>query len=119
MTKNHTKTLAYSAGYITKKKIDDYENICSVNPLYLIIANVSGYIDEKDLHTLYMNIDHASGYIKEKSVNKYLVFDPIDENKELLEIVMFGMELKTKSTLKFHNIKVNKKEFTCLKKRLT
>ena len=119
MTKNHTKTLAYSAGYITKKRIDDYENIYSVNPLYLIIANVSGYIDEKDLHTLYMNIDHASGYIKEKSVNKYLVFDPIDENKELLEIVMFGMELKTKSTPKFHNIKVNKKKFTCLKKRLT
>ena len=56
----------YNIGYITIKKIDDYENIYSVNPLYLIIA-------------------HASGYIEEKGVNKYLVFDSTDENKELLK----------------------------------
>ena len=56
----------YNIGYITIKKIDDYENIYSVNPLYLII-------------------DHASGYIEEKGVNKYLVFDSTDENKELLK----------------------------------
>ena len=48
------------------KKIDDYENIYSINPLYLII-------------------DHAGGNIGEKSVNKYLVFDSTDENKELLK----------------------------------
>ena len=46
--------------------IDDCENIHSVNPLYLFI-------------------DHASGYIKEKVVDKYLVFDSTDENKELLK----------------------------------
>ena len=56
----------YNIGYITIKKIDDYENIYSVNPLYLTIT-------------------HASGYIEEKGVNKYLVFDSIDENKELLK----------------------------------
>ena len=56
----------YNVGYITIKKNDDYENIYSVNPLYLIIA-------------------HASGYIEEKGVNKYLVFDSTDENKELLK----------------------------------
>ena len=56
----------YNIEYITIKKIDDYENIYSVNPLYLIIA-------------------HASGYIEEKGVNKYLVFDSTDENKELLK----------------------------------
>ena len=56
----------YNIGYITIKKIDDYENIYSVNPLYLII-------------------DHASGYIEEKGVNKYLVFNSTDENKELLK----------------------------------
>ena len=56
----------YNIGYITVKKIDDYENIYSVNPLYLIIA-------------------HASGYIEEKGVNKYLVFDSTDENKELIK----------------------------------
>ena len=56
----------YNIGYITVKKIDDYENIYGVNPLYLTIT-------------------HASGYIEEKGVNKYLVFSSIDENKELLK----------------------------------
>ena len=55
----------YNIGYITIKKIDDYENIYSVNPLYLIIA-------------------HASRYIEEKGGNKNLIFDSTDENKELL-----------------------------------
>ena len=56
----------YNIGYITIEKIDDYKNIYSVNPLYVII-------------------DHASGYIEEKGVNKYLVFDYTDESKELLK----------------------------------
>ena len=56
----------YNIGYIAIKKNDDYENVYSVNPLYLII-------------------DHASGYIEEKEMNKYLVFDSTDENKELLK----------------------------------
>ena len=56
----------YNIGYITIKKIEDCENIYSVNPLYLLV-------------------NHASGYIEEKGVNKYLIFDSIDENKELLK----------------------------------
>ena len=56
----------YNIGYITKKKIDDCEKICSVNPLYLRISNANGYIEEKD-------------------VNKYLIFDSTDKNKELLK----------------------------------
>ena len=32
-------------GYITIIKIDDYENIYSVNPLYLLVNHVSGYIE--------------------------------------------------------------------------
>ena len=69
----------YNIGYFTIKKVDDYENIYSVNPLYLI-AN------------------YANGYIEEKDANKYLIFDSADENKELLKnIMMFGMELGTKS----------------------
>ena len=31
----------YNIGYITIKKFDDCENICSVNPFYLIIADAS------------------------------------------------------------------------------
>ena len=69
----------YNIGYITIKKIDDCKNIHSVNPLYLLI-------------------DHANGYIEEKGVNKYLVFDSADENKELLKkTMMFLMELEIKS----------------------
>ena len=55
----------YNIGYITIKKIDDFENIYSVNPFYLLI--------------------NASGYVEEKGVNKYLIFDSTDENKELLK----------------------------------
>ena len=54
----------YYIGYITILKIDDYESIYSVNPLYL-------------------RIDHASGYIEEKNGNKYLIFNSVDENKEV------------------------------------
>ena len=68
---------------MTKKKIDDYQNIYSVNLLNLIVTNASGYIEEEDLNTLYLNIDHPSGYIKEKGVKKYLVLVSTDENKEL------------------------------------
>ena len=60
----------YNFGYITKIKIDDYENIYSVNPLYLTIS-------------------HASGYIEKKSANKYLVFNSTDENKELLKKIQW------------------------------
>ena len=56
----------YNIGYITIKKIDDCKNIYSVNPLYLLN-------------------NHASGYIEEKGMNKYLIFDSADENKELLK----------------------------------
>ena len=34
---------------------------------------------------MYLNVDHVSGYIEEKGVNKYLIFDSADENKELLK----------------------------------
>ena len=70
----------YNIGYITIKKIDDCENIYSVNPLYLLINHASGYIAE------------------EENENKYLIFDSTDENKELLKNTqMFWIELKMKS----------------------
>ena len=76
--KSYKNTDIYYIGYITIKRIDDYESIYSVNPLYL-------------------RINHASGYIEEKNGNKYLTFDSVDENKEVLKNKqMFGRELKTK-----------------------
>ena len=56
----------YNIGYVTKKKISNCMNINSVNPLYLGITRVNGYIEEK-------------------GIDKYLVFDSTDENKELLK----------------------------------
>ena len=68
----------YHIGFIAITKIDDCENIYSVNPFYLLI-------------------NHASGYIEEKNGNKYLIYNSVDENKEVLKKTqMFGMELKTK-----------------------
>ena len=37
----------YYICYIPIKKVGDYENICSVNPLYLIISSTTGYFKEK------------------------------------------------------------------------
>ena len=48
------------------KTIVDCEKMYSVNPLYLLI-------------------DHASGYIEEKNGNRYLSFDSVDKNKEVLK----------------------------------
>ena len=37
------------------------------------------------MNPLYLRITHANGYIEEINENKYLIFDSIDENKELLK----------------------------------
>ena len=52
--------------YITIKKTDEYESIYSVNPLYL-------------------RINRASGDIEEQNKNKYLIFNSVDESKEVLK----------------------------------
>ena len=67
----------YYTGYIAIQKIDDYENIYSVNPLYLIINT-------------------ADEYIEEKNGNKYLTFASTDKNKDVLKNTQnFGMRLNT------------------------
>ena len=37
------------------------------------------------MNPLYLRINHARGYSEEKGVNKYLIFDSTDKNKELLK----------------------------------
>ena len=55
----------YYIRYITTKKVDDCENIYSVNTLYLLV-------------------NRASGYSQEKNENKYLTFDDsVNENKKV------------------------------------
>ena len=72
-------------GIPQRKEIDDYQNVYSVNPLYLFIDHASGYIEEKDLNSLYLHIDHGSGFVEEKGMNKHLVFDSTGQNKMLLK----------------------------------
>ena len=56
----------YYIGYMAIKKIDDYENIHCVNPLYLMIGEVDGHIEEKN-------------------ESKYLVFDSTDKNRKRIK----------------------------------
>ena len=60
--KKSYKNMGIYLRYITIKKINDYENIYSVNPLYLII-------------------DKVLGHIEEENESKYLVFDSKNKNK--------------------------------------
>ena len=64
--KDYNEIDIYYIGYVTIKKIGDYNNINSVNPLYLMINKMIGHFEEKN-------------------ENKYLVLDDIDENKEILK----------------------------------
>ena len=56
----------YYIEYIATKSISNYENITSVNPLYLIIDDVDRYIEENDK-------------------NKYLSFASTNNKKEVLK----------------------------------
>ena len=58
-------------GYITIKRISDNENINSVNPMYLIIGEVDGYIEGNN-------------------GNKYLLFASTDKNKKSIRKVTLG-----------------------------
>ena len=65
----------FNIGYVAKKNIGNCMNINSVNPFYLGITSVNGYIEEKDS-------------------NKYLIFDSTEEIKIYLKnIMVFLMEL--------------------------
>ena len=67
MTKKSYKNIGiYNIGYNAIKKVDDCESIYIVNPLYL-------------------RVNHAIGYIKEKNGKKCLIFDSVDDKKELLK----------------------------------
>ena len=60
--KDYNEIDIYYTGYGTIKKIGDYNNINSVNPLCLMINEMIGHFDKK-------------------YENNYLVLDDLDENK--------------------------------------
>ena len=77
----------YYIEYITTKSISDYKNITSVNPLYLIINDVDGYIEENNK-------------------NKYLSFVSTDNNKEVSK-----KYIKLWDEVKYHIQTINDDEF--------
>ena len=71
--KSHKDFDIYYIGYITVKKIGDFENIHSVNPLYLLIHS-------------------ATGYFKENNGEKYLILDPIEKYEEVFSGIKSEIE---------------------------
>ena len=62
--KNYKKIGIYYVGYVTLKEIANWNDINSVDPLYLMI-------------------DEMIGHFEEKNGNEYLVLDDIGENKKV------------------------------------
>ena len=63
----------YYIGYMTIKKFGDYENIQSVNPLYLIFHS-------------------ATGHFKEKNGEKHLIIDSTDKYDEVFSEIRSEIE---------------------------
>ena len=71
--KSHKDIDIYYIGYTTIKKFSDYENIHSVNLLYLIIHS-------------------ATGYFKEKNGEKYLIIDSTEKYKQVFSGIRSGIK---------------------------
>ena len=76
LKKDYNEIDIYYIGYVTIKKTGDYNNINSINPLYLIINEMIGHFECNSIEC---------NSVEEKNKNKYLVLDDIDENKEVLK----------------------------------
>ena len=76
----------YYIGYITIKSMSDYESINIVNPLYLIMGDVDGYIEENN-------------------GSKYLTFTSNDKNKKVL-----GKYTKLSDEIKYHIQTINREK---------
>ena len=88
--KSYKNINVYYIRYITIKSIGDYENIHSVNPLYLIIGEVDGYIEE------------SNG-------NECLIFASTSKSKELLKKYT-GLWDEIKCLIKTNGSKASKYE---------
>ena len=69
--KSYKSVGIYYIGYITIKRISDYENINNVYSVYLIIDKAEGYIE--------------CNSIEETNRNRYLTFASTEKNKEVLK----------------------------------
>ena len=74
--KDYNEIDIYYIGYVTIKEIADYNNINSVNPLYLMINEMIGHFECNSVEC---------NSAEKKNKNKYLVLDDTDESKETLK----------------------------------
>ena len=70
---SHGDVDIYYIGYITTKKFSDYENVHSVNPLYLIIHS-------------------ATDYFREKNGEKNLIIDSKEKYEEVFSVIRSEIE---------------------------
>ena len=87
--KDYNEIDIYYIGYVTIEKNIGYNNIDSVNPLYLMINQMIGHFECNSLEC---------NSIEEKNENKYWVLDGIDENKEVLKNMKKMSPLQTCSS---------------------
>ena len=81
--KDYNEIEIYYIGYVATKKIDNFNNINSVNPLYLMTDEMTGHFE--------------CNSVEEKNEIKYSVLDDVDENKEdSKNIKKFGKMSKKK-----------------------
>ena len=109
----------YNIGYVTIKKIGSGYDVNSVNPLYLRINNVNGYIEEVN-EDKYLAFDDTYKNENKKLLEKYDdvfngIMDKIKKiNDDWLEYSKDYMNIKfssgdnssLKKPLKFHNMTV-------------
>ena len=76
----------YKIVYITIKKIDDHENVNSINPLYLMIGEVIRHIEKK----VEVNIQFLIQLMKTKKYYK----DTKDGIKNEIETINSGSDCK-------------------------
>ena len=70
---SHGDVDIYYISYIKTKKFSDYENVHSVNPLYLIIHS-------------------ATGYFREKNGGKKLIIDSTEKYEEVFSVIKSEIE---------------------------
>ena len=81
--KSHKDIDIYYIGYIIIKKFNDYKNIHSVNPLYLLINS-------------------ATRYFKEKNGEKYSILDSTEKYKEVFSGIISEIKTLNRGKELFH-----------------
>ena len=103
----------YNIGYITSKKIDDCEDIYSVNPLYLLVNHAGEYVEEKKWKWILnlwlyrwkqrVTIKYNDAWCRIKNKIEKVGSGKYDYEKDFIKIKFYSDdELPLNKPLKFH-----------------